>query len=364
MKIPIFDIKFSKAERKQFYNYCDEIFDNAYLTNHKMVSKFENLFAEFCGRDKSILVNSGTSALEVALRFLDVKGREVILPANTFIATYCAVVNAGGIPVICDIDKEYFSICLKDLEKKISSKTAVVIWVHIGGLISSGIMDAVKLCKEKNITLVEDAAHAHGSELNGAKAGSFGRFGCFSHFLTKIMTMGEGGSVVCDKSDLSQLQSLRQFGRSERENTLHELSSSNFKITEFQAALGLVDLNRIEKRIESRQRLAYRYYEKLKDSEFKVIIDGPGMKSSFYKCIIVSPFKINEIEQSLLRKEIPLTGSVYRYPLHQQPVCKNLNSEDYPNATWFAEYHFCPPCFPEITLEQVDYICAALLDRR
>lgn len=364
-KIGIFDIQFSIEERAEFYKYCETIFDEGYLTNHSFNHIFNKTFSEFCGSAHALLTPSGTSALELALRVINIKNKKVLLPVNTFIATAVAVINAGGIPVFLDIEDDYYGLCPVAVKKSLSSEIGAVITVHIGGHISPRIKEIKALCESSNISLIEDSAHAHGASLDGIRSGNFGRFGCFSHFLTKIMTTGEGGSLIMnDKNDFERAVSLHRFGFDPKNSILHtEAGGSNFKVSEFQAALGVVELGRIDKRIEKRRLIASLYKERLAGTNWKVQSDSKGSIGSYYKQILLPPSGVSRetVEQHLLKNEIPLTGEVYRIPLNKQPAMKFFAGEEsFPISDQFCENHICPPCYPELEVEQIDFICSKL----
>ncbi len=364
-KIGIFDIQFSEEERKKFYSFCDQIFEEAYLTNHTFVKRFESEFAKFSKIDSTLLVPSGTSALELALKTIDVKGKKVILPTNTFIATAVAVLNAGAEPIILDIEDEYYGLSPIQLKNNIEEEVAAVITVHVGGHISPRIHEIVKICEENQIPLIEDCAHAHGSQLGGLPAGSFGIAGCFSHFLTKVMTTGEGGSLVTKNSDFfKKANSLRRFGFDPDNPLIHNTpGGGNYKVSEFQAALGVIELERIESRINKRRELALRYKENLKGTEWKTISDSIDTKGSFYKQIILPPESLSrkKIEAELSKAQIPLTGGVYNHPLHTQPIMKEyVVGQSFPKADDFCSRHICPPCYPELETSKIDLICEVL----
>ncbi|OUR96484.1 hypothetical protein A9Q84_09040 [Halobacteriovorax marinus] len=363
--IGIFDLKYDEEFKQKFRNFCDEILDTAYLTNHVFVKRFENEFAKFSGSKFSLATTSGTTSLEAALRAVDVRGKEVILPTNTFIATAAAIINAGGIPKIIDVEPEYYSLCPENLKSSLTKEVAAVITVHIAGHISPTILELQKTCLEFGIPLIEDCAHAHGAKLNGQGAGNFGAFGCFSHFTTKVMTTGEGGSLICNEQDLyEKVLSIRQFGKDESNSILHTREGSNFKVTEFQAALGILELERINQRINKRRELALRYQENLKDSEWSCLTDNDFMLSSYYKQVIIPPtkFKRADIEKTLNEKGISLTGGVYNIPLHKQPTLKKfIQQNKYKVSDTFSKAHICPPCYPELKLKDIDRICAELI---
>jgi perosamine synthetase len=363
-KVPLFDLSFEQNERDYLHQGLDQILDDAYLTDYRYVVEFEKAFAKFCETDYSIAVPNGTQAIEVALRGVGVKGKKVLLPTNTFIATAVAIKSAGGIPVPVDIREDYLGPCLEQIEQDIDQAAAVVT-VHMGGLIDPSIVELKELCQKRGVPLIEDAAHAHGSHFQKQKAGSFGLAGCFSHFMTKVMTTGEGGSITTSDEDFyNRLKSLRKFGSDLENSLIHHLEGVNAKMSEFQALLGLMELQRVERRIYKRRKVAARYQENLKGSVWTAMEGPEGGFCSYYKQIVLPPEGLERetVEKALNKVGVPLTGGVYYHPLHRQPVLKSeLPNRDYPVADKFCARHFCPPCFPEVKLEQVDLICEQLL---
>lgn len=362
--IPIFQLTFEPDFRAAFHQGCEEIFNEGYLTNHTMVRRAEAKFAEMNLSEFCLATSSGTSALEVALRAIDVKNAEVILPANTFIATYLAVVHAGGIPVVADIEDEYYSLNPAAVKKLMTSKTKAVITVHIGGHISPEVFKLKDICKEHGIYLVEDAAHAHFAECNGVKAGNIGDIGCFSFHMTKVVTSGEGGMITTSHKDLfDRCQSIRQFGMDNQNKHYHVLDGSNFKLSEFNALAIILDLDRSHERIAKRRLISSWYQAKLGKSGLKVQSDSQESKGSYYKQIMTLPENASrkKIEQELSQRGISLTNGVYFIPLHHQPVTA-LEKSTFPVTEKFSQGHICPPCYPELSKEDIDYVCENLLE--
>jgi dTDP-4-amino-4,6-dideoxygalactose transaminase len=363
MKIPAFQIYFDQDFRENFHQLCEQILDEGFLTDHTIVRQFEQEFAEFSGAEHAVALSTGTAAIEAALLAMGVAGKEVILPTNTFIATAAAIEGAGGIPVPVDIENSTFGLDPGALARRLSPNTGAVIVVHAGGLLSSSLPEIAELCKSRGVPLVEDCAHAHGCRLDGRPAGTFGVAGCFSFFPTKVMTAGEGGMVTTNDSNLAAaIRSVKRFGREESNPISHSRRGSNFKMTEFQAALGLLDVRRSAERIRRRTALAQRYQQKLGGTSWKPIIPAHNAVCSHYKQIVLSPVPRHEVEKSLLQEGVALTGGVYYIPLHRQPVYRaSLGRESFPVADWFAESHICPPCYPELSDSAVDHVCELLL---
>jgi len=363
LTIPIFKLHYGDSDREFLKNGLDKILNEAYLTNHTFVRSFEEQFSRWNSSRFSAAVSNGTTAIEAVLRACNVEGKEVIIPSNTFIACAAAVKNAGALPVLCDIELDYLSIDPYKVAEKISANTAAVLVVHIGGLISPSVLLLKKLCEEKGVPLIEDCAHAHGASFKGVKAGSFGKAGAFSFHMTKVMTTGEGGLVVTnDEALLKDVQSIRQFGKSEHNASMHERDGSNFKMTEMQALMGLLELQRVEKRIKKRQQISAVYDEKLKGSSWQTWSAASEAVCPYYKKIIRSPVQRNKVEATLQQHGISLTGGVYYIPVHKQDVFKNTYSAaEFKNTEIFCAEHICPPCYPELELVEAEKICDVLL---
>lgn len=364
--IKIFDLKYDENFINQFQDGARNILTRGFLTNDLYVKEFEDKFSLFNNSKYTTAVSSGTAALELALRVCDVKGKIVILPSNTFIATALAVENAGGIVKLLDIETDYFGLCPNSLRNILSQKenqVAVCIAVHIGGHISSHFREIIDICHEYKIDLIEDCAHVVGASLDGVGAGNFGRFGCFSFFTTKNMAMGEGGAVTChSQEDYKSLQSFRQFGRDENNPISHVSKGSNYKLNEFGALLGSLELDRVSSRIDRRRQIAKIYNHLLDKEKYRVITDSINMRGSYYKQIVL-PLKIEreKIRIGCELNGISLTGGVYYIPVHRQPNFVGIvTDEDMINCNNFSQKHICPPCYPELTDEQIYFVCKIL----
>lgn len=358
MKVNIFDLAFEPEYIDAFQHGCREILETTFLAEAKYTKQFQKEFANFTHAKHSICVTSGTAALEVALKVVGVENKEVIIPSNTFFATAIAVRNAGGILKLADMEDETFSISPEHLRKLITPNTKAVVLVHIGGIISAHIEEIVHICKENNISLIEDAAHAQGSHRDGFFAGSIGDLACFSFFPTKVMTTGEGGMITTNDDHLMDLcLSLKNFGRKTDDISVCVNDfGNNFKVSEFTSLMGCLEMNRVAKRIERRQALNKIYQEQLPN--YKVFCDNSF--SSCYKTIVKTSKNI-DYRTFCKQKEISLTGEVYKIPVHEQPLWKDkFNPEDFPVTNHFSKSHICPPLYPELSEEQVAFVCKVL----
>tara|TARA_B100000780_G_scaffold272356_1_gene234490 strand:+ start:85 stop:1185 length:1101 start_codon:yes stop_codon:yes gene_type:complete len=362
INIPIFKLEFNKQFQQKYKNLSSKVFKSKSLSEGNFVTKFENSFSKLAKSKYSLAVSNGTAALEIAFRTIDIKGKEVIVPTNTFFATIIAIIKAGGKPVLCDNEKFSPDMCIEKIEKKITKKTKAVCVVHVGGIISNKIKKIVKLCKKKKLFLVEDAAHAHGAFLNkNLCAGTIGDIGCFSFYPTKVMTTGEGGMITTNNKKLySNMSSYKNFGRGSNSQIINFLGA-NYKISEFTAILGILELDRIKKRINRRKDITLRYKNNLKNnSKYEVITQKTG-RASYYKCIIKTKTPSILIEKYCKKSGIHLTGKVWDIPIHKQKVFKKyIKTSSFPNSETFSKYHICPPNYPELKNNEVDYICSIL----
>jgi perosamine synthetase len=329
------------------------------LTFGPNLSKLEKEFSEYTGTKYSIAVNSGTSALEIALRFYDLDGGEVIVPTNSFVASANAVVFAGGKPVFADIKKETLCIDPEDIRKKITSKTKGIMVVHLAGLIPPEIDEIQEICKQNGLFLIEDAAHAHGASVDRKKAGSLGDVGCFSFFPTKPMTTGEGGIITTNNEKLYEFAKvLRHHGK---EGSVHTKIGYNWRMSEINAILGIYQLHRLDEFIKKRNYVAKRYVDELSNLENLTLIDVPAnTRHSFWKYpVILNSIKAPNLEKLFSEKYQIALGTIYYPPIHLQPFYKeNFGYSDgmLPVSEDILLRETCLPMFVDISDEMIDTV--------
>lgn len=362
--IPIFKLNFGiKSKIKFLLGAWDILSSGRPLGESKYTKEFEDRFSEMSNSKFALACSNGTTAIELALKAINVKNKKVLIPSNTFFATSVAVTNAGGIIELLDIESESFSIHPVDLENKISSEVGAVIIVHIGGIISPNIKKILRICKKHKVPLIEDAAHAHFSVRGNDHAGTIGDIGTFSFFPTKVMTTGEGGMITTNNKKLyEKMKSLKNFGRDNSDGGLIiNAEGNNFKINEFTSLLGCVELDRVENRIKRRSILLDRYIKNLKGTSYRVLKQSEEGVCANYKAIVVCPMDSNFLKSYCKENNITLTGEVYKIPIHHQPLYKECFSYvNLPNTDYYYNHHICPPLYPELTFEEVDYICDVL----
>ena len=327
------------------------------LTMGENVELLEKEFASFIGTKYAIGTNSGTSALEIIFRCLDVENKDVIIPSNTFIATAYAAMAAGGNLVFADCNPETLCLDPIDLKKRISKNTAAVTIVHIGGIITPEIYDIKKICDEYGIPLIEDAAHAHGSHLGKLRAGAIGTASAFSFYPTKVMTACEGGMITVDHKKYNELgRKLRVFGQESR--YMHTHYGSNWRLSELHAIVALNQLSRLNERLEKRKKIARMYDDYISNNpNVTNYSTAQNQGSSFYKYVIKIKNKTYDDLKPLFKKyNIDIPGKVYDMPLHKQPVFSSMTDQKLPGAEQACVEHICLPMYPKLSDNEVAYV--------
>jgi len=368
-RIPAAKIQFLPEDRAWITERINESLTTGQLTLGKYGAQFEEKFALFCGCRHAIAVNSGTSALEIIFRALGVEGKDVIVPTNTFFATAAAVVHAGARPVLVDMDPESFGVRPEDIEDRITPKTAGVVVVHIGGIISRRIKELQELCKRKGIWLVEDAAHAHGSSYEGIKAGAFGIAGSFSFYPTKVMTSAEGGMIVTNDDKIAEEAKIyRDQGKASFTQNAHTRMGYNWRMSEPHAIIGLRHLERLPEMISDRQKAATIYDQGLNGFLNLRRLEIPsGGVCNYYKYIAVlsdqwADKNDRKTLKGILREHygVSLSGEVYEEPLHKQPVFKQYAAGPLPVSEDYCARHICLPVFSGMTEDEARWVLNSL----
>jgi perosamine synthetase len=313
----------------------------------------------------AVAASSGTASLEIALRAVDVSGRDVIVPANTFYATAAAVLAAGGRPVFADIDAATFALSPATVAAALTPATAAVVLVHIGGLITLHADDLVRFCEERGITLIEDAAHAHGSTYDGRYAGSFGVAAAFSFYPTKVVTCGEGGMILTASDHLAaEARIYRDQGKGSFGANHHVRHGYAWRMSEQNAVTGLVHLRRMVEFIERRREVAARYDEALAGLDGLSALGEPdGCRGNFYKYIALLPPGTDRarFKQELADvHDVRLAGEVYDLPLHRQPVLAEFAGPALPVAEQMCARHVCLPVHSDMHDDEIDQVLTAV----
>ncbi len=364
MEIPNARPFFNDEDIDDILNDIRNCLKSGMLTMGQNIERFENQFAKYVGVKYAIALNSGTSALEVALRYFDVKNKEVIVPTNSFVSSANAVIFAGGEPILCDIKDETLCIDPDDLRKRITPKTKGVIVVHLAGLIPPQMKELQDICSENNLFLIEDAAHAPGAILDNKKAGSLSEVGCFSFFPTKPMTTGEGGMITTNDSNLADFAKiLRHHGK---EGDVHTRIGYNWRMSEIHAILGIYQLKRLDEYIMIRNQIAKKYAEGLGNIEGINLISVPSnIVHSYYKypIILTSGIEALALQKTLKNKYNIATGTLYYPPIHLQPFyrqCFSYKEGMLPSSEEILKKETCLPMFVGLGEKEIDHVIDSL----
>jgi perosamine synthetase len=362
--VPAASIWFPEDDRAEILRMIDEALRSGRLTLGPIGANLESEFAARHQVQHAIAVASGTSALEIVLRAVGVAGHEVVVPANTFHATAAAVIAAGAIPRFADCDPTTLALDPASVATLLGPRTAAVVVVHIGGFIAPGVRELQELCDGAGVTLVEDAAHAHGSSLDGESAGTFGVAGTFSFYPTKVVAGGEGGMIVTNDQHIAdEARIYRDQGKASFLTNLHTRLGSNWRMSEPHAAIILTQLRRLDEFIAHRTSIAAGYDAALPELGLTPVVMPTGAVTNYYKYITYLP---DGIDRAVLKKrlreefDVSLSGEVYEVPLHLQPVFEPWAEGPLPGAEELCARHVCLPVSAVMTTAQLDHVLAAL----
>lgn len=332
-------------------------------SNGKYLPAFEERFASYCGVRHAVATCNGTAALHLALAAHGVQaGDEVLVPAVTYIATANAVRYCGATPVLVDVLPGTLNIDPAAAEKRITARTRGIIPVHLYGH-PAAMGDITALAVRHGLFVVEDAAEAHGAEFAGRRAGSLGDCATFSFYGNKIISTGEGGMVTTDSSELAgRLRLLRGQGMDPERRYWFPIIGFNYRMTNIQAAIGLGQLENIERALALRRDLAGRYRSLLSGLEDRILLPGeaPDVKHAFWMFNIFLRHG-GEVERDAVMAALDAAGIETRpvfYPLHHLPPYRDATS--FPVADLWAGRGINLPTHTGLSEADLERICSAL----
>ncbi|MCA1843314.1 MAG: DegT/DnrJ/EryC1/StrS family aminotransferase [Actinobacteria bacterium] len=336
----------------------------------------ERLEETFAGRHQiahAVAVSSGTAALEIAVRVLGdpdgsgrgLGGRTVIVPANTFFATAAAVIHAGGVPRFADIDPVTFALSPVTVEPLLDDTCAGVVIVHIGGFVSPDTAALADLCHSRGLWLLEDAAHAHGAAFAGRPAGSIGDAGAFSFYPTKVITSGEGGIITAAGETLrDEARIYRDQGKAGFLGGDHVRLGYAWRMSELHAAVGLVQMARLDEFIGVRRRMARLYDEALSALPGITPVLAPdGSEPNYYKYLAVLDEGIDRValkNAMRVQHNVGMSGEVYASPLHRQPVFAAIPTGPLPVSEDLCARHVCLPIHNDMADSEAEQVIEGL----
>ena len=363
--IPAARVVFTAEDRVRILELIDGALASGNLTLGPITEEFEKSFSSRHGGRLAVATSSGTSALEIALRAIGVAGREVVVPANTFFATAAAVLHAGGRPRFADVDPATLSLSETTLAAALTPEVAAAIHVHIGGTISPEVEAVRRLCEGAGVALIEDAAHAHGSSLDDQPAGSWSRAAAFSFYPTKVVAGAEGGMILTgDEQIRDEARIYRDQGKASFLTGGHVRLGSAWRLSEVQAAIALVHLQRLDEYIEVRRAVAARYDCALGGCPGLTVLGEPaGSRSNYYKYVALLDAGLDRGAVKTHIREafgVSLSGEVYATPLHREPVFAEFATGPLPNAEDVCARHVCLPVHSDMTELEVGRVVEAV----
>lgn len=353
MRIGISEPDISMAE----IEHAVRVLRSGKISQGREVEKFEMELTSYLKVREAVVVNSGTSALHLALMTAGIgKGDEVIVPAFSFIATANAVLYCGAKPIFADVDLDSLVISPRTIAPLVNPKTKAVIMVSLYGN-PQGTREVFDFCKKNKLFLIEDAAQSLGAESDGKKIGTLG-IGCFSFYATKNITTGEGGAVaVVDLRVAGKIRSLRNHGSSGDYYEYDKLGF-NYRMTDFQAAIGREQLRRIESIIKARRIRAEKYLNQIKNREIILPIKKEG--HVWHQFTLRSKGRdryIRRLQEKGIESKI-----YYPIPIYRQKLYQNLGYEKVKlaNTERLCAEVFSVPVHPGVSLAEIDKICELL----
>ena len=316
-----FAISFDARDKNRVFDYWNEIFSNQKWTEGKFTALFEEKWSKWNDLP-SVAMSSWAGGALACLEYFKLAGKTVLCPTNTFMATPLSVVKANANILFADSNREDLCLSYDALVSAARRHEIAAVWlVHIGGHIAFDTPRIAEFCRSNNIILLEDCAHAHGASWKGQKPGNWGDAGVYSFYATKSITTGEGGMLVSKNNDLIEFaKAYRNYGKFD-----HKVQGLNYRMSEFTAAMGAVQTDRLEQITAWKNDMVRKYL----DNRFEKRVRFPeGMTSGFYKYIVFEP-----VEKS--------TGKVY------DQLCHNLLGHEgsFPNAEWISRNHWCVPLY-------------------
>jgi perosamine synthetase len=345
---PVVDVKEENAITKTLRSH---MWASGSGTN--VVNDFEQKFKKYINTKECVAVNSGTAALNLALSVIDIKQREVIVPSLTFVSTINAIKLNQGIPIFCEIEPDTGCISIENIKKKISKKTSAILPVHFGGL-SCDLKQISRICKNNNLYLIEDAAHAAGASFKGEKIGSHGDFVCFSFHPVKNLAMPTGGLIALNNSDNKKLKkrldAKRWCGITNRKGMSYDVEEigNNYYMNEFSAAIGLRQLEKLDKMNKKRNKIAKIYDQEI-NLERKIPLDN---NCSYHLYWILVKNRKKFIKEMRDKK---IEVGIHYKPVHQMSLYKN-NKLKLPITEKIGKEIVSIPIHPNLSNSEIEKI--------
>ena len=332
------------------------------------LQEFESQMAEYTGRKHAIAVSSGTAGLHLSLMAMGIgKGDEVLVPSYTFVASVNCILFTGAVPVFVDVDEKTFCVCPEDAKRKIGPKTKAMVCVDVFGH-PAPLEELEKLCREHNMRLIDDSCEGLGASYKGKKVGKYGDTAVFAFYPNKQITTGEGGMILTDDDEIARkCRTIMNQGRDSMSQWLEHVELGyNFRMSEIHAAVGRVQMTRLNEILSKREQVAHWYLEALKDAEgIRTQHIAAEAQMSWFVFVVTLEEGLDRdlVIEQLEKRGIP--SRAYFTPIHTQPYLKNyeIKGEDHlPVTNKVGKLTMALPFYGDMPREEVDYVARNLLE--
>jgi dTDP-4-amino-4,6-dideoxygalactose transaminase len=364
MKVPFVDLSATHSEiAEELRSAIDRVFASSAFTGGPAVDEFETKFAKYCGTKYCVAVGSGTAALEILLRAYEIgPGDEVVLPANTFVATIEAISLVGAKPVLVDVRDNTANLDPELLAAAVGDKTRAIIPVHLYGQ-TVEMEPIIELARRQGIVVIEDACQAHGAMIVGKRVGSIADAAAFSFYPVKNLgACGEAGGITTDDTQVAKrARMLRDHGSNRK--YYHQIVGRNDRIDGIQASILNVKLDHLDRWNKQRRRIADAYSNGLKDKSRVRLLAVAGGCDHVYHLYVVQVANRDRLRTRLLEHEIA-TGIHYPVPLHLQAAYAGLGYQkgEFPVSERLAKEIVSLPMYPQLQPNQVDFVLSKLIE--
>ena len=361
-RIPFTKPWFPKEMRRDLLADLDSVMASGELMLGRFAQTLEQKFAALTHSKHAVSLTTATTGLQIALRHAGVSGGEVLVPAASFITDVSAVQMEGATPVLVDIDPATLSFDMADLERKITSRTRAIIWVHLVGYIAENYRQILDVTERHGLFVIEDASHAHGASIDDRPAGSLGDVGLFSFYPTKIMTTGTGGMLVTGSEALAQFaQALRLFGKDVNSGEIVHQGNDWF-MDEFRACIGVHQARHLADNLARRRMSAAKYLDRLRNRRhIRCLQPMAGNFPAWYQFPI---FLEDGIDSESIRREMNSRNiackQIYK-PVHHEALFAEMNRPGLEGAERALGQSLCLPMFVDITDDEIDQVVETLL---
>lgn len=358
MKVPYLDLSMiHNPLREELQCAFEEVLDREWFIRGVYGEKFEEAYAKYCGIKYCVGVGNGLEAIRLILLALGIgPGDEVIVPANTFIATVLAITQVGATPVFVDANKDSYNIDTSKIEEAITEKTKAIIAVHLYGRLAD--MESVcNIAHKYKLKVIEDSAQAHGAEKNGRRAGNFGDAAAFSFYPGKNLgCLGDGGAVVTNDVNLAdKVRALGNYGSEEKYNHLYK--GCNSRLDEIQAALLLKKLPYLNGWNEERRKIAHQYISQINNSKIRLPIFSEGEKSHVFHIFPVMVDNREKFIDFLKGREIQTNIHYPKAIMEQQAYSEYASqAQDYPITQYICHSEVSLPLYPGMSQDMIQWV--------